>query len=64
MAQSVGLSDAEIIKALAELEAFGEIMNVPGPQLVAILDRARKKMREKPSAPPGPPTPGPSTTIP
>lgn len=47
----VGLSDSEIIRTLAGLRAFGEIMNVPGPQLDLVLQRAEKEMREKPSTP-------------
>lgn len=53
----VGLSEAQVIKALAGLQAFGEIMNVPGPQLQTILAKAAKEMRLKPATPvgPGPP---------
>jgi len=52
-----GISSSNVRKALAELRALGEIMNVPPPQLDPILERAEKELREKPSTPPG--TPGP-----
>jgi len=54
--QSVGLSDAEIIKELALVRAFGEIQNIAPPRLTLILEAAEKEMREKPS----PPNPGPT----
>jgi len=44
-------------RLLVELEAFGEIMNVPPPQLAAILAKARKELTQKPGPPPGPPGP-------
>jgi len=58
----VGLPDREIIKALAGLRAFGEIMGIVPPQLDLILERAELEMRVKPSVPgpPGPPTPPPT----
>jgi len=52
----VGNSERQIINALAGIEAFGEIMNIPPPQLALILDKARAAMTEKPDTP-GPPTP-------
>lgn len=55
MPDPVGLPDSEIIKAIAGLRAFGEIMNVPGPQLDLILDRAKLEMEVRPSLPPRPP---------
>jgi len=48
----VGLSESEIIRSLAIIEAEGEIHNVNPPQLQAILAKARKKMELKPSTPP------------
>ncbi len=56
MPDPVGLSGAQVIRTLAELRAFGEIMNVAPPQLEDILDRAKLAMELKPSTP-GPPTP-------
>ena len=53
---SVGLTDAEIIRSLAELEAFGEIMNVPPPRLTDILAKARAKMELKEARPIGDPS--------
>ena len=38
--------------ALAGIEAFGEIMGTPGPQLAAILDRAREKLGVRDHGPP------------
>jgi len=52
MPDPVGLSETEIIRTLAIIEAQGEIQNVPSPQLSLILDKARKKMELKPSTPP------------
>ncbi len=49
---SVGNSEKAIINALAGLQAFGEIMNIPPPQLAQILDKARDEMSEKPDRPP------------
>lgn len=43
----VGLSEAEIIAALAVIEANGEINNVPPGQLTSIVDKARKSMETK-----------------
>ena len=53
----VGISQAEIIKALAGLRAFGEIMKIDPPLLDTILDKARKEMELKPETP-GPPDDG------
>ena len=52
---SVGLSEAEVIRSLAIIEAQGEINNVPQPRLDDILARARAKLELKPESPPGPP---------
>ena len=52
----VGLSNSAIRKALAELRAFGEIQNVPPPQLDPILAKAKKELELKPGAPPAGPT--------
>ena len=56
---SVGLAEAEVIRSLAELEAFGEIMNVPPPRLNDILAKARAKMELKTARPIGDPGEGP-----
>jgi len=54
----VGLSDAQVTRTLTELEAFGEIMNVPAGRLTGILAKARAQMELKPSVgPPNPPAP-------
>jgi len=50
----VGLSDAKIRAELAQIEAFGEIGNVPGPRLAQILDKARAQLELKPETPPAP----------
>ncbi len=55
----VGLSDAKIRAELTQIEALGEIGNVPAPQLVLILERARAKLELKPKPPPGPVLPPP-----
>jgi len=39
---------------LTQLEAEGEIANVPPPQLGPILDKARVKLTEQPETPPKP----------
>lgn len=54
-----GIGGAALRKALIELEALGEINNVPPPQLADILDKARKGLTLKPG-PPGPPGPPPT----
>ena len=54
MSRPTGISSSEVIKALAGLRAFGEIMKVAPPELDLIVERARKDMEEKPD-PPGPP---------
>jgi len=54
---SVGLSEAEVIRSLAIIEAQGEINNVPQPRLDDILARARAQLELKPQRPPGPPPP-------
>lgn len=53
--QSVGLSEKEIIKAIAGLRAFGEIMKLPPAVLDPVLQKAEATLREKPSVPPKPP---------
>ena len=53
----VGLSDAEIIRTLATIEALAEVNNVPPPRMQLILDKARERMEVKPASPPGAPTP-------
>lgn len=55
----VGLSDAEIIRTLALIQAQAEINNVPQPRLDDILAKAREKLELKPQGPvvPPPPTP-------
>ena len=50
----VGLSEADIIRTLAVIEAESEINNVPPPQRQAILDKARAQLTIK-QGPPGPP---------
>ena len=49
----VGLSDKEIIRSLAVIEANLEASNVPPPQRQVILDRARAQMELKPAVPDG-----------
>ena len=48
-----GLSEKEIIRSLAVIEAAAEIGNVAPPQRQLILDRARQQLELKPGAPPG-----------
>jgi len=58
----VGLSESEVIRTLAIIEANGEINGIPPPQLEAILEKARAKMElktQRPIVPPGPPGPPP-----
>jgi len=52
-----GISFQERRKILAELEAMGEIQNVPPPQLDPILAKAKAKLLEQPTPPAKPPTP-------
>ena len=54
---SVGLREAEVIRALAEMEAFGQIQGVPRPVLDDILDTLRASLELKPQRPIIPPTP-------
>ena len=51
----VGLSEAEVIRSLAVIEAQAEINNVPAPRRADILAKARAAMEEKEARPPGPP---------
>lgn len=51
MVDPTGISDQEVRKILAVLEAEGEIANVPPPQLGPILAKARKELTEQPSVP-------------
>ena len=48
-----GIPQTRVIEILAQLEADGEIANVPPPQLQQILDKAKAKLTLKPGAPPG-----------
>jgi len=52
-----GISDQEKRKILAELEATGEIANVPPPQLDPIIAKARATLTAQPTPPAKPPTP-------
>ncbi len=54
----VGLSDAEVIRSLAIIEAQGEVANVPPARLGDILAKARAAMELKEARPQGEP-PGP-----
>ena len=54
MPDPVGLSQSEVIRTLTELEAFGEIMNVPPGRLTSILAKARAGLELKPSVSPKP----------
>ncbi len=54
---SAGLSEAEVIRSLAVIQAEGEINNVPQPRLDDILGRARAALELKEKRPPGPPPP-------
>jgi len=49
-----GLSLSDVTATLASLRAWGEIQGVPGPQLDAILDRARDALERKPGDSPPP----------
>lgn len=44
----LGLSDGEIAKVLAAIEAIGEINNIPAPRLGLILAKARTEMEGPP----------------
>jgi len=59
MADPVGIPESEIIKAVAQIEAFGEMMIPPLPpgQLQAILAKMRATLTEQPTPPAKPPTP-------
>ena len=57
----VGLSDAEITRTIAGLEAFGEIQNIPPARLGPILAKAREKLELKEQGPIIPPPPPPPT---
>jgi len=57
VADPTGISSSEVRRILAELEAEGEIQNVPPPQLDPILLKARLKLTEQPTPPVKPPTP-------
>jgi len=57
----VGLSTKDIIATLVVVQAFGEIMNIPPPQLDVILDKAKVGLELKPSTPAKPPPPTPPT---
>ena len=52
MPDPVGLSDAEVIKLVAEMQALGEIANVPPPQLGPIIAAYKSSLLVKPSTPP------------
>ena len=56
----VGLSEAQVIRELAVIEAFGEIQNVPPPRLADILAKARAALELKEARPLGPPPPPPT----
>lgn len=44
----IGISEREITKILAQLEAEGEINNVPPAQLAPIIAKARQALRGGP----------------
>ena len=48
MPKPTGIPESQIIKELAQIEAFGEIMNTAPPQLAAIVAKARKALEEQP----------------
>jgi len=52
-----GIAASEVRKILAELEATGEIQNVPPAQLLPILAKAKSTLKEQPTPPAKPPTP-------
>jgi len=47
----VGLPDSEVIKLVAEMQALGEIANVPPPQLDPIIAAYKASLLLKPSVP-------------
>jgi len=51
MPDPVGLSDTEIIKLVAEMQALGEIANIPPPQLDPIIANYKASLSLKPSVP-------------
>lgn len=51
MVVPTGISQQEVRKILAVLEAEGEIANVPPPQLGPILAKAKKELTEQPDTP-------------
>ena len=56
---NTGVGQKQTIVVITTLRAFGEIMNVPPPQLEDLLDRARQGLQNKPDTPVGPPQPPP-----
>lgn len=54
--EPTGIPTSEVVAILAVLEAFGEIMNHPRPNLDAILEKAQDQLLgRRPPGPPGPP---------
>ncbi len=51
MPDPVGISDAEIIRLVAEMQALGEIANIPPPQLDPIIAQYKASLLVKPSSP-------------
>ena len=41
---TIKATDSESVRILALIEAFAEIMNVPGPKLALIMAKAKKDM--------------------
>lgn len=56
--EPTGISTSEVVAILTVLEAFGEIMNHPRPNLDKILERAQDVLEGR--GPPGPPGPPPA----
>jgi len=56
----VGLSAAQVIAAVANMKALGQINNIPPPQLDPIIAEFKKSLELKPGTPVGPPTPPPT----
>ena len=48
MAEPTGLSERQVIMALAQIRAFGEVMKLPPADLEPILARAARELRERP----------------
>ena len=48
MPDPVGLTDTEIIKLVAEMQALGEIANIPPPQLDPIIAAYKLSLTVKP----------------